>query len=207
MICVCQRVRTHSTWDRRVKLRRAIHLVITGNVFRSITRTERAPYKLNMHSHTQQTFVSNDFGGGVSHTRWGHLVGRRGACAPLYVFLYAKCSEVSSHYTYKQGEWKHSHTSRLHYSNVFVCCVLACVRMFLALAINSSTALRSWRSIKNPEAFHLMVMLLKAPPGSVCSYIWHVCVRARVGVGLCPCMCVSVWVCGHAVSHWANKHT
>lgn len=66
MICVCQRVRTHGTRDRRVKLRRAIHLVITGNVFRSITRTERAPCKLNMHSHTQQTCVSNDGGGGWS---------------------------------------------------------------------------------------------------------------------------------------------
>lgn len=34
-------------------------------------------------------------------------------------------------------------TLRVHYSHVFVCCVRACVRMFLALAINSSAALRS----------------------------------------------------------------
>lgn len=147
MICVCQRVRTHATRDRRVKLRRAIHLVISGNVFRSITRTERAPCKLNMHSHTQQTCVSNDGGwGGWSaiHDEVIWLgVGERVRLYTCFCMRSALRYHLTIHTSRGNGNTLTLQAALQPCICVLRVCVRACVRMFLALAINSSAALRS----------------------------------------------------------------
>lgn len=92
-------------------------LVEAGNVFRSITRTERAHCTLNTHRHTEHVFPMS----GSVWENWSAIqyeVIYLGVRMCMYsvrmhvsrcVSVYAECSELSSHSKYP-GVWRRTNT-------------------------------------------------------------------------------------------------